>query len=361
MMSVDVLLAAVRADDVRAAERLLDADPSLVDAEGTRGEQMGQTALHVAAQCRRAEMVELLIRRGADVNAIDHDADSVLHHAAANSGAQLLAALIEAGARVNVKNNFRHTPLHAAVAAGDVGAVRVLVDNGAEVDAETVERRTSLSIAASKGLGEICSLLLSFGASACIADQEGFMPLHWAAREQRVDVVEILTTGSLITAVDSRAKGQVTPLHIAAARGSCDVCRVLIERGANIEATDADGKTALMHGSSCGSCAVVKLLLRHGANLEAQRSNGETSLSVAVRFGRLDVCALLLSIGATPRTQLTPLIVAALSKSSRVIELLLLHGARRHACSKRKTPLFIATGDAARQLLWLGDADAFCV
>ena len=72
----------------------------------------------------------------------------------------------------------------------------------------------------------------------------------------------------------------------------------LINKGANIEAKNHDGRMSLILASSNGCSEVVKLLLEKGADVEAKKNNGYTSLICASEWGYSDVVKVLLEKGA---------------------------------------------------------------
>lgn len=76
-----------------------------------------------------------------------------------------------------------------------------------------------------------------------------------------------------------------TPLHVAAARNpNYGVTKLLLDRGANIEATDYSGQTVLHYAvDRVGTPALIELLLDHGANIAVEDSSGETACDIAER------------------------------------------------------------------------------
>lgn len=114
------------------------------------------------AQRARAEAVkQWLAARGFDVNTSDEKGDSLLHVAAACGRADLLADLVGAGALVNARSQFGVTPLHRAAWAGHVDAIKVLVDAGADLDARVATGQSPLELARSNNRHEALSFLVN--------------------------------------------------------------------------------------------------------------------------------------------------------------------------------------------------------
>ena len=112
-------------------------------------ENDSDTELHLGAWFGSSEIVTLLIRKGADVNAgVNENVDTPLHFAAKNGHVDVVKVLIENGADVNaVAQEHKWTALHYASTYGDVDIVKVLIENGADVNAVTEHNWTALGIA----------------------------------------------------------------------------------------------------------------------------------------------------------------------------------------------------------------------
>lgn len=118
------------------------------------------------------------------------------------------------------------------------------------------------------------------------------------------------------------------PLSLAALYGAEKAITKLIERGANVEATDRFGWTALYFAARNGQAASCKLLLQGGANVDTQGKNGMSALSVAIRNGHLAVVKFLLKSGGANVNMKTndnysALHIAAANKKPEVVKVLL--------------------------------------
>jgi ankyrin repeat protein len=148
------------------------------------------------------------------------------------------------------------------------------------------------------------------------------------------------------------ANGLKSPtLVLAAAAGNLNIVKLLLDRGAAVDATDLNGNTALMMASSTGNLQCVKLLLHKGANPNAQTTQkwgGMTPLMFAAHRGNAQVVLELINRGANvnlgDNDGFTPLMRAASESQVEVAKTLLSHGANVNARDNRlgRTPLMAA-------------------
>ncbi len=233
-----------------------------------------------------------------------------LMQAAAFGSLEAMRLLIDKGADVNARSSAGATALMWAVA--DLAKVRLLIDRGADVNAVSESGRTALHLAAmSDNSAPIVQLLRSRGAKADAVDKEGMTTLLAAAIgndtatiRQFVDAgVNVNTPGVL---------GQ-TPLLVTASLGNLEATRLLLSKGANVNAVSGPPEqkvqngiidlglfTPLIFASSLGPVDLVKALLDAGANINAQESRGMTPLmySVTTDHGDVEIAKLLIARGA---------------------------------------------------------------
>ncbi len=143
--------------DEAALTRELDADPALVG--GVSGD--GFSPLGLAAFFGHAGVAEVLLSRGADVNAVSRNAMRVqpLHSAVAGGHAALARALVMAGADVNATQQDEFTPLMAAAQNGDAGLALFLRQRGADAEAVTADGRRAADFAREEGHAALADAL----------------------------------------------------------------------------------------------------------------------------------------------------------------------------------------------------------
>lgn len=249
-------------------------------------DNLGQTALTRAVYLGRQEAASALLAMGADVEETDFNGVTPLHVAAIHGFPKIIELLLAHGAKINAKDHGGETPLRWV---RDGETAKVLLRAGAEAnDPETLCR------AASSGDMKLVELLLSYGADAnpktkCI----GNTPLLSAITSRKWDIVPIL----LDHGADPNATGnsQFTPLFMAADAGSADTVASLLARGAKIDAPTKDGDTPLIDAARYGRKEVVRLLLDKGAKVGTKGKGGVTALAAAKDIETAD---LLISHGA---------------------------------------------------------------
>ncbi len=108
-----------------------------------------ETPLHIAVRYGHKEVAELLLNKGANVNAVERRKWTPLHTAVKSGKVQVAELLLDRGANVNAVDNLDMTPLHFALKYNREELVRLLLDRGANVNAVDKKGRTPLSIVAS--------------------------------------------------------------------------------------------------------------------------------------------------------------------------------------------------------------------
>lgn len=175
---------AARANEVEALRALLDADPSLIEAEG-RGQFHRQRPLHFACMNGCVEAVELLLDRGADCSAVDRRGDTPFMMACAWGHAAVVTLLLARGVDPTERDERQMTcMMRAAYQFGSTESGRVAVlgllikDGRVDVDARDSEGNTALWWACNQGRPERArALLMEGGADHTITGRYGMTPM----------------------------------------------------------------------------------------------------------------------------------------------------------------------------------------
>ena len=231
------------------------------------------TAVHVAAIANHADVMEVLIDAGADIETKDVSAyNSPLHVASQRGNLRVVKVLLKAGAGVHVTDNEGDTCLTLAAGFGHTETVRTLLCMP-EVDVNQSNDRsyTSLHLAVSRKHYQmfqkhsaVMQVLIDAGADVEAKDDMGCSPLHFACEAGKLEIVQMLVeAGADVCVVDGNG---IPGLLIAAAGGHTETVRYLVGlRGVDVNHRDIAGHTALKHARLNGCAGVEKVLLKHGA------------------------------------------------------------------------------------------------
>ncbi len=341
-----------------------------------------------AAERQDWEAVRALVDAGAGAGATatQPDGATALHWAAHWNDGETAGRLIAAGADVDAVNDLGIPPLWIALDNANVDVALRLIDAGADPDTRLPTGETVLMTAAQHGLGTLVARLLERGADARFAEHErGQTALMWAAAGGHADVARrLLESGG---GVRVRTTGRFTALMFAARAGDLETVQLLLEAGAELEARAIDGSTPLLVASrstdalagidwriipyASGHEETAHYLIERGADVNAADRRGRTAVHAAVETNRPNLAAALIAAGAdvdarfadrvpalrgdyisrAPYKGATPFWLAARDANLQMMRVLLDAGADPFVANAfGTTPLMVASG--------LGENDA---
>ena len=243
----------------------------------------GSTALHKAASGGYNDIVQLLLIKGASIEAVDKYYNTPLHRAAMFGHTSTVGLLLSKGASIEPTDKDNDTPSHIAALYGHTSTVELLLSKGASIEATDYYNDTPLHFAAMSGHTSTVGLLLSKGASIEATDKDNDTPLHLAALLGRTSTVELLLSKG--ASIDAADKDNYTPLHLAAKHDRTDTVGLLLSKGASIEATNKYNYTPLHIAARNSHTSTVELLLSKGASIEATNKDNDTPLHLARLYG----------------------------------------------------------------------------
>lgn len=185
----------------------------------------GRTALHWAAWTGNADMLQRVLKCGAEINARDNAGRCALHFAAQNGSVDCVHELINAGANVNVKDNWGESPLHLAGSDGRNESITLLLEAGADANARTDREESCLCYAGLANNVDGIKLLLAGGADLEAHDNIGYTVLLDSIWANAHEVAQALIEAGASTNVKGTdGKGL---LHAAAMYGDVRMCEIL--------------------------------------------------------------------------------------------------------------------------------------
>jgi hypothetical protein len=210
--------------------------------------------LVAAARNGDTALVRELLDRGVNPNQpVSHG--SALAHAAGQGHAEVVELLLERGA--DIEGGGGLSPLACAARKGRDEIVRLLVGRGADIEGDTGGPGTALFQASAEGHPSTVGLLLEFGAAVNAKTEKRATPLLVAAAGGHLDVVtQLIGAGADLDCTDRSGD---TALHHAANNGLAAIVRALIEAGANRAAADKYGDTAFNLGERAGKLDAATL------------------------------------------------------------------------------------------------------
>jgi cytohesin len=202
----------------------------------------GNTPLHMAAKGMYISESERVMARLANPNREPSSTSKNMQDKGRINYSEIMELLIARGANLEAGNNFKRTPLHIAVQANNKAATEFLIAHGAKIDSWDSSRESPFSIAVGAGHLELAEMLLANGADVNEKRPGGSTPLHWAVRNQSLPMVKFLiANGANVNAVTDRhrtswisSKSGKTPLEMAKEdyRPNKAIIDLLIENGA---------------------------------------------------------------------------------------------------------------------------------
>eukprot|EP00434_Breviolum_minutum_P010165 symbB.v1.2.008972.t1/scaffold508.1/size221222/21 len=310
------LVLASRPGHISVARQLLSA--------GACPDQGNRSALRVAAETGRLDLVKLLLEHRADVEASKakrggspllfaakgghlHCMEELLRasaslegnkewlplHAAVQSGKEAVQLLLSARASPSVPART-WAPLHEAARRRSVITTELLLNHGSPIDAATADGATALHLAVQQGHEETVQVLLSRGASAGCRALSGAAPLHYAVQQGHLQLVQLLLANNADpdqSMVDAAGiETDCRPLHFAAQLGLQDILKNLLAARANAETEMRGGFTPLALAARAGHMTCCQILLEANVSrprgtraIDAVTATGWTPLHLACK------------------------------------------------------------------------------
>lgn len=215
-------------------------------------------------------------------------ADTLIHAVQRGCPDQVRRFLATQG--IDSKNGSESESLRTAIRAGNKEIAQILIEAGAPVNPSETSLWSPLTDAAFGKHFEIMMLLIQSGAKVDAPDHRGVTLLANSAFFDPNTTTILLDAGADPNATD---RDGATPLMKASAYGLKQTVKILIEHHADINRRDAKGRTALMHASAGRKSDAIPILLENGADPNVRDAEGSSALDYADKYNNLGAFTML--------------------------------------------------------------------
>ncbi|XP_076863215.1 ankyrin repeat domain-containing protein 27 [Brachyhypopomus gauderio] len=344
-------------------------DPSIVTP--CSRDDRGYTPLHVAAICGQSLMIDLLVSKGAVVNATDYHGLTPLHLSCQKGYQSVTLLLLHYKASADTQDNYGNTPLHLACMYGHEDCVKALVHYdlpACRLDVQNDKGDAALHVASRWGYEGIMEVLLENGASTLLHNKAGQSPLHCALNAKVLSLLERSHMNSSTKGSGTESPGRSPqPSEHGSRRSSVSSSSSLLslEVHADSESDHHKEVEKLLRAVADGDVEMVRYLLGW---LDEEPDEDDK----AEKPEKTELCHPLcqcprceptqkrlwawrddaLAVNSSSADGFTPLHVAALHGHTTLLALLLHHGANVNSRNRQSaTPLHLACHASHEQVV----------
>lgn len=321
---------AIAANNLEGVDRMLKADPKLVNSQITQNNPNGFTPLHQAVLHANYPIVQRMLQEKIDISKVDIDSRTAIDVAAAEDNLDIVKLLYPVFKTVNfvvavralspktlnwLKSQTKNaldlmqakwkgtTALHTAVSRGNKAAVDACLDTGVDVNIQDDAGRSPLHMAVDD-VAMISHLLANDDINPDLPDSKGITPLMQTVVTGSTDAIAALVVGGAdICGQD--AEGKTAMFYLALREGiEKNIVQLLVNAGADVNHRDDKGNTPLhalaLAKEGPDASSSVDQLVQLGAEVEAKNSKGQTALTIAALTGKGKTTTALLKEKANP-------------------------------------------------------------
>ncbi len=262
------------------------------------------TSLHLASWQGCEEAVKLLLRYGANVNAVDGKYRTPLHHASQWAHLSVMKLLLDAGASVFSRGCNGCTPLSFVLKGGSLEALDILLNRKSDTQVQDRWGRSCAYLAVMSDSAKLLPKLLELGIDFNIPTHDGDTALHAALSLGTPELIQFAIDHAPVPDLPQENYGGV--LNAACALTSGPDVQILLSRAppkslaGYVNHFSTQFGTPLYAAAYRGDAIMVEALLEAGSLVDKHGGNLGTAFDAACGMGRREIVIALLRRGATP-------------------------------------------------------------
>jgi len=210
-------------------------------------DEKGRNALHCAVQGDNSSCIMYCINNNIQLDSCDEEGLNALHYAARACKVEVIDLLINCGLNIDSQNKEGFTPLMYALASGNYPVAQHLIKRGARVD---INGKELTIIAARSGSLDCIEMSVAAGGDIFAKNiEDSWSVLHWVSSAGNIECLRFLLAKipreQLIQFINSKNIHGITPLMVALSRGHIAIAFELVRSGARMTDESNDGTTPL--------------------------------------------------------------------------------------------------------------------
>lgn len=250
------------------------------------GTTVDQELHNAALAADMGRVTYLVTKKHANVNSKgDEDGETPLHLAVINSDAEMIGFFLDHRAAIDEPDSDGYSPLALAAARNKISAIKLLLTRGANIEAAVPGGYTPVFIATAQGKLAAAKQLIEAGAKC----RGGFGPQEL----------------TLLMAIATQSPPERRLVQVMQKVGPVQLAEELVAHGSDVNAVSTKGVTALMIAAAHDNAPMIGVLSRSGANAGMRSADGQTALDIAQQNGNeaaTRMLTLLGAAGASPAT-----------------------------------------------------------
>lgn len=206
-----------------------------------------------------------------------------LHKALLRRDMEMLEKILDSGdVKIDVPDKYGFSALMQCAMKNYTEEMELLLKHGADVHLKNDAGKTAMMLGCYAGSLDAVKILRANGAQYTDFDRGGSAPIHWAVDGGNVKLLDFMIEDGADVNLRDTNSGWTPLIRCASVSGHRNIGLTLLQNGAEVNAQDKDGKTALMIAIVNGHLDLLEILLKKNADIKLKNEYGKTAYDMAL-------------------------------------------------------------------------------